>query len=848
MATCTLNSGTAGSSGGNSGYQLAVGATGKTASGPWSASPGYPYKVTSVSVPWFGYTTGGTLSISGTVTVTIKSGSTTIGSLSGSVSSTIYSNTNTTSSVSCTGTVNCTSGTSYTLTVSCSGSNLLKSGVRFTTNGKSLTVNYSAQTYTVSYNANGHGSAPASQTKTAGTTLTLQPYIATNYSSESTVVITGNKNGATWSGSNGSAKWRYTYTQGGWNTNSAGTGTNYGSKGSYTANAAATLYAKWSSSAGGTSYTLPTGTPSKAATTSSSLTVTFNPNGGSTTKTSQTSVKTTTYSFKGWFTASSGGTQRTTASRVTAAETVYAQFNSSTSGQGAVTCPTAAQCTKAGYSLLGWSTSSTATSATYGAGGSYTPSSNITLYAVWGNPTLYNINLITNGGSFDITPVDGYSETENTISNWSNFKLSIYNKLAKFKDGYFSNGQNNISSYAYNQSGTSANASSTITRVTDKSSDNPFSNTTYEINAALSKGAYSISSCRAGWVQTVTSHPNETFLHLFVAKVPSGYTLNYASNSTGDGSTVEWLTPQAGTGTFEVYAYRRVCGASGTFSTSGHVYIYSANSFSINVRIAYSEVFSSVISVPYNSLITDLPIPKRSGYKLASWAGKYVRANQDYCNYGRGPMYPQFSIYMKIYKEDWSTMNNNERPISCTEGGGYSLHYAEPYSGSKVWQFEIYDSTTSSYRYCTTTIDPKTLKGWHDINITFDGHYIRFYLDGELNMTSPQYNAIKYATSNNLFIGAESGGTSPDPGFDAWFDGYIGNVTFYNNANPVIGTNQMLTVPAQDQDLYACWERANHIKVKHNNEWHDVPIHIYYNNEWQPAMIKTKINDDWEQP
>lgn len=386
MATCTLNSGTAGSSGGNSGYQLVVGATGKTASGPWSASPGYPYKVTSVSVPWFGYTTGGTLSISGTVTITIKSGSTTIGSLSGSVSSTIYSNTNTTGSVSCTGTINCTSGTSYTLTVSCSGSNLLKSGVRFTTNGKSLTVNYSAQTYVVSYSANGHGSAPAAQTKTAGTTLTLQPYIASQYTDYSGT-ITGNANGGTWSGSNGSAKWRTTYTQGGWNTNSAGTGTNYGSKGSYTANAGATLYAKWGSSTAGISYTLPTGTPTSKTTGTIAVYFNANGNGASTSKTSQNSTKTTSYAFDGWYTAKTGGTKRTTSSRVTTGEIVYAHYSSSaTNTASAVTCPTTSQCTWSGHTLLGWSTSSSATSATYSAGGSYTPPTNvssITLYAIW---------------------------------------------------------------------------------------------------------------------------------------------------------------------------------------------------------------------------------------------------------------------------------------------------------------------------------------------------------------------------------------------------------------------------------------------------------------------------------
>lgn len=39
--------------------------------------------------------------------------------------------------------------------------------------------------------------------------------------------------------------------------------------------------------------------------------------------------------------------------------------------------------TRTGYTFLGWSTSSTATSATYSAGGSYTSNSNATLYAVW---------------------------------------------------------------------------------------------------------------------------------------------------------------------------------------------------------------------------------------------------------------------------------------------------------------------------------------------------------------------------------------------------------------------------------------------------------------------------------
>lgn len=54
--------------------------------------------------------------------------------------------------------------------------------------------------------------------------------------------------------------------------------------------------------------------------------------------------------------------------------------------------------TRTGYSFLGWSTSSSATSATYSAGGSYTANSATTLYAVWKANT-YKVTFNANGGS-----------------------------------------------------------------------------------------------------------------------------------------------------------------------------------------------------------------------------------------------------------------------------------------------------------------------------------------------------------------------------------------------------------------------------------------------------------------
>lgn len=356
----------------------------------------------------------------------------------------------------------------------------------YTTNAATTLYPYwTINTWTVGYNANGHGTAPASQTKTYNVALTLQPFISNVNGTTSTVTITGNnQNGDSWSGSNGSATWCPVYSQTYWNTNNSGTGTNYSSGGSYTANADTTLYAIWETTNTGTGYVLPTGTPVKNSTTTNTLTVSYNANGGSSTPSSQTSSKTVTYSFKGWFTAASGGTQRTTSSRVTAAETVYSQFNSTTGSQAAitlraaithanttpatytvtfnpnngattktsqdaavtrtwtfngwhegsasgtshaasssftpsanvtmyagwntsdstasVTLPTAAQCTRTGYTLLGFSTSSTATTATYAPGATYTPSATIILYAVWKANTYTHVY---SGGEWKLAPV-----------------------------------------------------------------------------------------------------------------------------------------------------------------------------------------------------------------------------------------------------------------------------------------------------------------------------------------------------------------------------------------------------------------------------------------------------------
>ena len=72
--------------------------------------------------------------------------------------------------------------------------------------------------------------------------------------------------------------------------------------------------------------------------------------------------------------------------------------SSQTKWYGKTLTLSSAKPTRAGYTFLGWSTSSTATSATYAAGGSYTANSGATLYAVWKIIT-YTVSYNANNGS-----------------------------------------------------------------------------------------------------------------------------------------------------------------------------------------------------------------------------------------------------------------------------------------------------------------------------------------------------------------------------------------------------------------------------------------------------------------
>ena len=222
--------------------------------------------------------------------------------------------------------------------------------------------------YAIAYNANGGSGSMSSQTKYYGKTLTLR--------------------------ANSFTRTGYTFQK--FNTASGGTGTDYASGGSYTANAAATMYAVW-----------------KANT----YTVSFDANGGSGAPASQTKTygqnltlttakpTRTNYVFKEWNSAANGSgvsyaSGGTFSTAITENTTLYAQWYApytvsydANGGAGAPASQTkvhgvnltlsTARPTRAGWTFAGWSTSASASSVTYAPGATYSANSAATLHAIW---------------------------------------------------------------------------------------------------------------------------------------------------------------------------------------------------------------------------------------------------------------------------------------------------------------------------------------------------------------------------------------------------------------------------------------------------------------------------------
>ena len=255
------------------------------------------------------------------------------------------------------------------------------SGSRSAT-GSSVTIG-TIPAYTVAYNANGGSGQPGNQIKWYNERL--------------------------WLSNTKPSRTHYTFA--GWNTNNAGTGTNYASGAAYDGNGNLGLYAKWNriyhtisynGNASGVSN-VP-GNQSKASGASINL--------------SGTRPTRTGYTFLGWATSPSGNvayqpgaTFSTNANTTLYAKWQIIQYTVSYNANGGTGAPGAqkknygatlvlsgTRPTRTHYTFVRWNTNTANTGTAYAPGGNYTANANATLYAIW-QIIQYKITYDANGGT-----------------------------------------------------------------------------------------------------------------------------------------------------------------------------------------------------------------------------------------------------------------------------------------------------------------------------------------------------------------------------------------------------------------------------------------------------------------
>ena len=115
------------------------------------------------------------------------------------------------------------------------------------------------------------------------------------------------------------------------------------------------------------------------------------------------------------------------------------------------------------------------------------------------------------------------------------------------------------------------------------------------------------SPSHGGYYQNITSRSNAIFIQKIIAKIPIGYTLCTATNPMGSGYKDSIIGNNKGTGRYEVYIRKVICGTTGSFSSGGHLYLSGGNVATIQNPIiwyvASSTVYDMTDSEKYDDAI-----------------------------------------------------------------------------------------------------------------------------------------------------------------------------------------------------------------------------------------------------
>lgn len=433
--------------------------------------------------------------------------------------------------------------------------------------------------------------------------------------------------------------------------------------------------------------------------------VTFNANGGSVSQSTKTVTYGSTYgtlptptrtgyTFLGWYTSSSGGSQVTSSTTVSTASnhTLYAHWSpfaytityNANGGSGAPSSQTKYYGTnltlsstvpsRSGYKFLGWSTSSTATSATYQPGSTFSTNANTTLYAVW-QPNSYSITYNANGGSG--APSAQTGSTDYTISS------TVPTRFGYTFLGWSTSSTATTSTYEAGD--TLAISGNVILYAVWKSATTLSMSTTYsaKIDFANQEVYYAFTPTSNGIYTFESTGSVDSKIYVYNS---SGTELGNDDDSSDEGTNFK-LTMNLTGGTkyfIKVRAYSTYTGTINFRATGEYTVTYDANG---GVGAPSTQTKPHGINIVISSTI-----PTKNGYTFLGWATSSTATSATYQPGSSLSVNANTTLYA-VWKLNPTILNANSTNNAVISSAGEMIYYT--FTPATSGLYVIYSTGTS---------------------------------------------------------------------------------------------------------------------------------------------------------
>ena len=450
-------------------------------------------------------------------------------------------------------------------------------------------------------------------------------------------------------------------------------------------------------------------------------TVSFNTNG----ENSVSSI-TSTKSFTSWTNSGAGSISGTTFT--------YGEGNGSLKANYKNNSITLPNTTKSGYTFNGWYTSSSGGTKVGDGGSSYTPTSNITLYAQWTSNT-YKLNFNANDcGTLGISFVNvTYGKTYGDADDGDGLpSIAI-------KRGYSFNGW-----YTSSTGGTQITNSTTVTQSSDDGTlyahCTPI---TYNISYNLNNGTHGSSH------PTSATYDNSVNISNPTKKI----TVNLSRGTTASGATISSTSASANQ-TFNGWTASNLSTATAMYGSSSSTINTSWSSDTTKVKNTYFKnlnyISDSTVTLTANWGQKSITLPKitKSGY-ICGWA---TSSNSTTITYASNATYTP-NANGKTSVNLYGVCKSNSAPslkVTFKTSAGYSDYCTSAYTASNG------SCTFNSGYYTPLTL---TLEATDENTIT--KMTFEYNASGQTSYTDVKYTEnVTFVKSGNTYTGTRTIGSA----------------------------------------------------------------------------------------